>query len=112
VRPTKITDPIEVPIVAAARDAIVDATDGSLVGLYVFGSLAANGFEPAVSDFDLIAVLNETPDEPLVERLEAMYERLARKNPDRSDRIEVNYVSDDGVAHCRTFDDDREDQSG
>jgi Domain of unknown function (DUF4111)/Nucleotidyltransferase domain len=90
------------PIVRSIRDAIVDATGGSLVGLYVFGSLATGGFEPRVSDIDLIAVLTETPDEPLVGRLETMHERFTRANPEWDDRVEVDYVSREGLAHCRT----------
>ena len=66
------------PIVGTVRDAIADATRGLLVGVYVYGSPATDGSEPHVSDIDPIAVLNETPDAPLVERLEAMHERLAR----------------------------------
>jgi Domain of unknown function (DUF4111)/Nucleotidyltransferase domain len=90
------------PIVHAVRDAIADTAGGSLVGLYVYGSLATGDFEPDISDVDLIAVLTETPDEPLVERLEAMHERLARANPGWDDRIEVDYVSREGLANCRT----------
>ncbi|HWL91501.1 MAG TPA: aminoglycoside adenylyltransferase domain-containing protein, partial [Actinomycetota bacterium] len=68
----------------------------------VYGSLATGDFEPLVSDIDMIAVLIETPDEPLVGRLGAMHERLARANPEWVDRIEVDYVSREGLAHCRT----------
>jgi hypothetical protein len=90
------------PIVQTVRDAIVVTTGRSLVGFYVYGSLATGSFEPSVSDVDLIAVLAEPPDEPLVARLEAMHERLARANPEWDDRIEVDYVSREGLAHCRT----------
>jgi hypothetical protein len=89
-------------IVRVVRDGIIDALHGSLVGLYVYGSSATGDFEPDVSDVDLIAVQNETPDEPLVERLREMHERLARANPEWGDRIEVDYVSQEGLAHCRT----------
>ena len=101
-RPANISDLVDVSIVAATRDAIVDATGASLVGLYVYGSLATGEFEPLVSDVDLIAVLAETPDGAFVERLEAMHARLVRANPEWDDRIEVDYVSRQGLAHCRT----------
>jgi len=90
------------PIVGVVRDAIVDTTGPSLVGLYLYGSLATGDFEPHVSDIDLIAVLRERPDEALVRRLGTMHEGLARAEPGWSDRIEVDYVSARGLAHCRT----------
>jgi hypothetical protein len=94
--------PTAQPILDAVRDAIVDATGASLVGLYLYGSLATGDFEPAVSDIDLIAVLTDIPDEPLVGLLRDMHVRVARENPEWSDRIEVDYVSAQGLAYCRT----------
>jgi hypothetical protein len=97
-----VDDPTDHPIVRAVRDAIVDTTGRSLIGLYVYGSLATGGFEPDVSDIDLIAVLAEEPDEELVGRLAAMHASIARAAPDWDDRVEVDYVSADGLAACRT----------
>ena len=57
------------PIVDLVRDAIVGTTGGSLVGLYLYGSLATGDFEEHVSDIDLIAVLTDVPDASLVRRL-------------------------------------------
>jgi hypothetical protein len=95
-------DPNAYPIVGVVRDAIVDATGPSLVGLYVYGSLATRDFEPDVSDIDLIAVLHDQPDEALVRKLGTMHEGLARAEPEWNDRIEVDYVSARGLARCRT----------
>jgi hypothetical protein len=90
------------PIVGLVRDAIVDATGSSLVGLYVYGSLATGAFEPEVSDIDLIAVLSDQPDEALFRRLDVMHAALAKTEPEWDDRIEVDYVSVEGLARCRT----------
>jgi hypothetical protein len=95
-------DPKGSPIVGVVRDAIVDAIGPSLVGLYVYGSLATGDFEPLVSDIDLIAVLRDAPDEALVRRLDRMHEELVRAEPEWRDRIEVDYVSAAGLARCRT----------
>lgn len=95
-------NPTVYPIVGVVRDAIVDATGPSLVGLYVYGSLATGDFEPHVSDIDLIAVLRDRPDEALLRRLAKMHEGLERTEPEWKDRIEVDYVSARGLAHCRT----------
>lgn len=90
------------PIVRLVRDAIVEATGSSLVGLYVYGSLATGAFEAHVSDVDLIAVLRDQPDAALFRRLDVMHAALARTEPEWDDRIEVDYVSAEGLARCRT----------
>lgn len=97
-----MTHPAFPTIVPAVRDAIVVTTGGSLVGLYVYGSLVTDAFEPAVSDIDLIAALAEAPDPELVRRLGAMHAALVRAAPEWDDRIEVDYVSVGRLATCRT----------
>lgn len=84
------------------RDAIVETTRGSLVGLYVYGSFATGGFDPHVSDIDLIAVLNDVPDASLVSRLREMHAPLAEDHRAWDDRIEVDYISTHGLAESRT----------
>jgi Domain of unknown function (DUF4111)/Nucleotidyltransferase domain len=86
----------------AIRDSIGKTTGEELVGLYLYGSLATGDFEPHISDIDLIAVLVDVPDEPLVARLREMHDRLVRANLDWGDRVEVDYVSARGLAECRT----------
>ena len=90
------------PIVDLVRDAIVGTTGGSLVGLYLYGSLATGDFEEHVSDIDLIAVLTDVPDASLVPRLREMHARFADDHRGWDDRIEVDYVSSRGLAECRT----------
>ncbi len=90
------------PIVDLVRDAIVGTTGGSLVGLYLYGSLATGDFEEHVSDIDLIAVLTDVPDASLVPRLREMHARLAEDHRAWDDRIEVDYVSTRGLVECRT----------
>lgn len=80
-------------VLNSVRDAIVDTTGSSLVGLYVYGSLVAGGFEVDLSDIDLIAVLAEDPSDGLSARLESMHDSLAGQHPDWADRIEVVYVA-------------------
>jgi len=65
-----------------------------MVGLYVYGSLVAGGFEAEVSDIDLIAVLEDDPSDELASKLEAMHDALAAEHPNWAGRIEVVYVGE------------------
>lgn len=86
---------IEAPdVLAPIRDAIIEATGASLVGLYVYGSVVAGGFDQAVSDIDFVAVLSDDPNEELSARLEVMHEALAQQHPSWAGRIEVVYVAE------------------
>jgi hypothetical protein len=95
-----VFDPEAHSIVAATRDAIVGTMGPNLVGIYVYGSLATGDFEPDVSDIDLITVLSDVPDESLFACLLSTHARLAHANPEWDDRIEVDYVAEDGLRHC------------
>jgi hypothetical protein len=86
----------------AIRAAIVAVTGSSLVGLYLFGSIATGDFEPEVSDLDVLAVLADGPRGRLAARLRRMHTDLARAHPAWDDRIEVIYISAHGLATCRT----------
>ena len=89
-------------LLVSIREAIAEVTGSSLVGLYLFGSLATGDFDADASDIDLIAVLHQRASERLAARLRRMHEDLARANPRWDDRIEVIYVSTRGLANCRT----------
>jgi predicted nucleotidyltransferase len=62
------SDPAVASVLGSIREAIVTATGSSLVGLYLFGSLATDDFDAAASDIDVLAVLTGPPDEQLVVR--------------------------------------------
>jgi hypothetical protein len=89
-------------MLASIREAIVTVTGPSLVGVYLFGSLATGDFDAGVSDVDLLAVLTDSPSERLVPRLRRMHADLVQANPAWDDRIEVVYISAQGLARCRT----------
>jgi predicted nucleotidyltransferase len=95
-------DPDAAAELDAVREAILTVVGPSLVGLYLFGSLARGEFDTGISDIDLIAVLMDSPNEELAARLGRMHENLIRANPDWDDRIEVIYASREGLANCRT----------
>ncbi|HEY6961681.1 MAG TPA: aminoglycoside adenylyltransferase domain-containing protein [Gaiellaceae bacterium] len=65
-----------------------------LVGLYLFGSLAAGGFHDGKSDVDLLAVLRrDLADGDELERLRGLHARFVAERPEWVERIEVGYVS-------------------
>lgn len=95
-------DPLDVPVVRTIRDAVRRTLGQRLVGLYVYGSLATDAFEPHVSDVDLMAALADEPDEAVLPELSALHADVVRLHPDWDDRVEVDYVSTRGLADCRT----------
>lgn len=69
-----------------------DALGRRLLGLYLFGSLAAGGFHEGRSDVDLLAVLTDAVDESDLERLRRLHDDFAARNPEWHERVEVGYV--------------------
>jgi len=94
-------DPAVAAVLSAIREAIPSVAGPSLVGLYLFASLTSGDFDPRMSDIDLIAVLADPPNDRLAARLRRMHEDLAQARPDWDDRIEVIYISKEGLADCR-----------
>ncbi|MDQ3044198.1 MAG: DUF4111 domain-containing protein [Chloroflexota bacterium] len=64
-----------------------------LIGLYVFGSLVAGGFDDDVSDIDLLAAVTRDIDDEALEALRTLHDGVVRDYPRWQDRIEVAYVS-------------------
>jgi predicted nucleotidyltransferase len=100
-RPGLATCRIEVEDATGARRTLRQLTleierhfGSRLLGLYLFGSLAAGGFYPGKSDLDLIAVVES--DLEAGEQLEALERLHAAFVSERSawvERVEVAYVS-------------------
>lgn len=68
-----------------------------LIGLYLYGSYVAGGFDPDRSDVDLLAVTVDVVNGEMLGRLCAMHEGVVRRHPDWDDRIEVAYLSRNGL---------------
>lgn len=71
---------------------IRDELGGSLLGLYLFGSLAAGRFVEGRSDVDLFAVLEHGVDDERFEALRALHDGFERAHPPWVERVEVAYV--------------------
>ena len=63
-----------------------------LLGLYLFGSLAAGGYVDGRSDIDLLAVLERDVDKERLAALERLHAGFGARHPDWIERVEVGYL--------------------
>jgi hypothetical protein len=82
--------------------AIRDALGADLIGLYLYGSAVAGGFDEDVSDIDLIAVTGLAARDLDLRRLREMHDAFEDAHPDWRGRVEVAYVGFDDLAAFRT----------
>jgi hypothetical protein len=73
-----------------------------LLGLYLYGSAVSGGFEPGVSDVDLVAVTAATVGPADLAALDRMHDALIGQFPDWANRVEVIYVARGTLASFRT----------
>jgi predicted nucleotidyltransferase len=71
-----------------------------LVGLYVYGSWVTGGFDPEVSDVDIVAVSSQEARSLDIASLGHMHDALIDRFPEWTDRLEIVYV---GRATLRSF---------
>lgn len=88
-RPNDAADRLVAELVVALRAVL----GRKVVGVYLFGSLVSGGFEPAVSDVDLLVATTTAIDGTEFAALRAMHDRFERERPAWKDRIEVLYSS-------------------
>ena len=78
------------------------ALGDDLIGIYLYGSYVSGGFDPGVSDLDLVAVTPRDADELDLASLERTHRACARRHPEWNDRIETVYVGLDALRSFRT----------
>src|SRR4051794_40792096 len=83
-------------------EGITHALGARLAGVYLYGSLATGGFEPGLSDADLLAATNGDIDANDLERLRGIHAQIVRRHPAWNDRIEVVYFSVGGLRAFKT----------
>ncbi|HEV2006700.1 MAG TPA: aminoglycoside adenylyltransferase domain-containing protein [Candidatus Limnocylindrales bacterium] len=71
-----------------------------LVGVYLYGSAITGGFDPVLSDLDLLVVIESDARRLDLSPIEALHDRLAARHPDWADRLDIAYV---GRATLATF---------
>ncbi|MBI4219772.1 MAG: nucleotidyltransferase domain-containing protein, partial [Chloroflexi bacterium] len=73
-----------------------------LVGLYLYGSVAAGDYDPGISDVDLLALVESEVTEPEFDALLKMHRQIAREIPEWDDRVEVIYLPVTALETFRT----------
>jgi predicted nucleotidyltransferase len=88
--------------VAALVSEIRGALGDDLVGLYLYGSSVSGGFDPGVSDIDLVAVTSPEVEALDLTGLERMQNALVSRYPDWHDRLEIVYIGRATLGSFRT----------
>jgi hypothetical protein len=85
----------------AVTSTLRDALGDDLVGLYLYGSAVSGGFDPGVSDVDLVAVTAAEVGALDTDALGRMHDQLTDRYPDWNDRLEIVYIGRDTLASFR-----------
>ena len=88
--------------VAALAAEIQGLLGDDLVGLYLYGSLVSGGFDPGVSDIDLVAVTSREVEALDLAGLGRMQDAFVRLYPEWSDRLEIVYIGRATLGSFRT----------
>jgi predicted nucleotidyltransferase len=75
---------------------------GDLIGLYLYGSTVTGGFDPGVSDVDLVAVTRAGPNELDLNGLDRVHRSVVDRHPEWADRLEILYVDRAALASPET----------
>jgi hypothetical protein len=94
------------PTVAVLLDELVSdiraTLGGDVVGIYLYGSYVSGGFDPGVSDLDLVAVTKREAESIDLGGLAGTHQAFATRHPEWNDRIETVYVGQDALRSFRT----------
>jgi len=93
--PTPYADVNATPRLLLAR--VRAALGAKLVGLYLYGSLAAGDFDPASSDVDFVAATTAQLDDTELAALAALHEEVAASGGTWGKRLEGAYVPLDAL---------------
>ena len=98
--PTTVAKPITAwpSVVGELAETVRFALGDDLLGLYLYGSAATGGFDPSVSDIDLLAVTRRPLAELDLPAIEAAQHEFVEGHTDWRDRIEIVYVASSTMA--------------
>lgn len=79
-------------------DDLRDVLGDDLVGLYLYGSAVSGGFDPGVSDLDLVTVTRRGVGDLDHAALDAVHRRVVERDPQWANRLEIVYVDERTLA--------------
>lgn len=79
-------------LLAALSSSIHAVLGDDLVGVYLYGSYVSGGFDPGISDLDLVAVTSDEVDGLDLAGLERVHRDFVSRRPEWSDRLEIVYI--------------------
>jgi predicted nucleotidyltransferase len=94
------SDPSVDGLLGALVSGIHGVLGDQLVGVYLYGSYVSGGFDPGISDLDLVAVTSEDAERTDLAGLDRVQLAFVEQHPEWSDRIEIVYI---GLADLRSF---------
>ena len=83
----------EQEVLRSLTSALQELRTDRLLAAYVHGSLVTGDFAPGRSDLDVLVVLADEPDEPLLAALAPALARVERRHPAWAGRVELELVS-------------------
>src|SRR5579859_6978441 len=87
-------------LLEALGSSIRTALAGDLFGIYLYGSYVSGGFDPGVSDIDVVVVTSTEVDRLDLAVLERIHADLVERYPEWTDRLEIVYI---GRATLQSF---------
>ena len=89
-------------ILPALVDDLRAALGRELVGAYLFGSAVSGGFDPAISDIDIVVVTQSPVDKLPFGRFAGIIERLQAREPEWAGRLDVAFIGRSTLADFRS----------
>ena len=83
------------------KDKIISSLEDNFIGIYLYGSATAGDFDPNLSDIDLITIIKSDLSKEEFNTLKKMHTQLVTENLDWRDRIEVIYLTLDGLKNFK-----------
>jgi predicted nucleotidyltransferase len=87
------------PVLNILAEEIIEHLSGSLVGLYLYGSLVVGDFDESRSDIDLLAVTRGLLSPEKERAIERMHLSILERCPEWQDRLEVGYFPSALLSH-------------
>ena len=96
-----LQEPID-RILPALVDDLRTTLGPRLFGVYLYGSAVMGGFDPDLSDLDVVVVIEPSVDDSGLDRFAGLVDRLQVREPDWADRLDIVFVGRQTLAHFRS----------